>query len=521
MLALTVEIESATDLHLLAPAQPQEDLSGRPDEAWLSYQYIGKLVQTKRFRLIQGAGNFAPSSKTFRIDGSTDKLNSFFAAEATGFLLVYACTQGAVRGRARVNLKSLLSLENICDLNFTERSGRGEFIFRDCNANEDVAPPMSFPRISVKAQLKRAVATNSSSTSCSTVASQTLSAPIKNSLPNGVKEEGLTEQRAAHPLSVLQHPPISEQKLAFEKEKRKWEEWRHKQVIQWQEQVRKKEAETIKSLEERSEAKEIERRQAAEASRQDFLKLEARLRKGLVEVEKRERRIRTVEASREADYTTKMGQIELKERLVKEETRHAAELERLKVKAALERASDAEKATAATQERIKDLEGSFLKYKKSLSETPEALLRQEIATLKGQMAASEVSINKEISEKNRALFEKEQCRSNLEKLGRALKRERQKVANFEEKELKQLRLQYAAKPNGSSFAIAGNRDDLHRIKNELRSLCSNTCNTPPAAIEGPVRIHSRQKHSPGEIPTPLTPPKRPSPTSIAATNPPA
>ena len=251
----------------------------------------------------------------------------------------------------------------------------------------------------MKAQLKRAVATNSSSTSCSTVASQTLSAPIKNSLPNGVKEEGLTEQRAAHPLSVLQHPPISEQKLAFEKEKRKWEEWRHKQVIQWQEQVRKKEAETIKSLEERSEAKEIERRQAAEASRQDFLKLEARLRKGLVEVEKRERRIRTVEASREADYTTKMGQIELKERLVKEETRHAAELERLKVKAALERASDAEKATAATQERIKDLEGSFLKYKKSLSETPEVLLRQEIATLKGQMPRVKQALTRKYQKK--------------------------------------------------------------------------------------------------------------------------
>ena len=44
-------------------------------------------------------------------------------------------------------------------------------------------------------------------------------------------------------------------------------------------------------------------------------------------MEKRERRIRTVEASREAEYTTKMAEVELKQKLLKEETKHAAELE--------------------------------------------------------------------------------------------------------------------------------------------------------------------------------------------------
>lgn len=193
--------------------------------------------------------------------------------------------------------------------------------------------------------------------------------------------------------------------------------------------------------------------------------------------------------------------------------------QRVKLKAANERAAAADKATAAAEDRAKQIEHSFEEYKKHQRETPEAALHQENATLKGELAASESKINKVVQEKNEALFEKEQHRANVHKLVRALKREKQKLAALEEKDRGQLRLEYANR--GQCLAVGGNREELHRIRNELNSLGGNNGNpqlpTPQTksfipARAAPASMSQQSATSPQKprpIPSPLTPPTHP------------
>lgn len=100
-----------------------------------------------------------------------------------------------------------------------------------------------------------------------------------------------------------------------------------------------------------------------------------------------------------------------------------------------------------------------------------------------------------MQEKNEAIFEKEQHRTNVHKLVRALKRERQKVAALEEKDRGQLRFEYANK--GQHLAVGGNREELNRIRQGLASISQSATTQSP------------QKPRPTGIPSPLTPPRHP------------
>ena len=141
-------------------------------------------------------------------------------------------------------------------------------------------------------------------------------------------------------------------------------------------------------------------------------------------------------------------------------------------------------------------------------------------------------MNKIVQEKNEAIFEKEQHRTNVHKLVRALKRERQKFAALEEKYRGQLRLEYASR--GQVLAVGGNREELYRIKNELSVLDAagnKTQSTHPQESSVPTRAApacmmskyatttlSPQKPRTSSIPSPLTPPRHPASKTTSRTH---
>ncbi len=90
-------------------------------------------------------------------------------------------------------------------------------------------------------------------------------------------------------------------------------------------------------------------------------------------------------------------------------------------------------------------------------------------------AGLEAALERERSEKHKALLQREEFRAHIHKLGEALQRHQEKDAVAAKRELEQLRLDYLAREE--RFMLDGDREELQRIKRELECLKTSA---PPA-----------------------------------------
>ncbi len=86
-------------------------------------------------------------------------------------------------------------------------------------------------------------------------------------------------------------------------------------------------------------------------------------------------------------------------------------------------------------------------------------------------AGLETALERERSEKHKALLQREEFRAYIHKLGEALQRHQEKDAVAAKRELEQLRLDYLAREE--RFMLDGDREELQRIKHELECLKSS------------------------------------------------
>ncbi len=86
-------------------------------------------------------------------------------------------------------------------------------------------------------------------------------------------------------------------------------------------------------------------------------------------------------------------------------------------------------------------------------------------------AGLEAALERERSEKHKALLQREEFRAHIHKLGEALQRHQEKDAVAAKRELEQLRLDYLAREE--RFMLDGDREELQRIKHELECLKSS------------------------------------------------
>lgn len=571
---LSIRLDKAKNLHNLLP----EDVLVA--EAWLSYRLLGAAAP-----VVQSAETFELySTSTEGFESCEDVFELELSAPtalATSSFDVYLCTHGSVLGKTRVKIESLLALNEGGD-QFAERAGRGTFYFTTAaNGKEDdesSAASSIEVGMSLRRELNDGIAAgisgiSSTSKTCKREASTTTTSCQISSSPNkpaiaqhSTDASAPTSALApAAPLLVQTQTPsttgtTADDRIEFEKERRRWEEWRHKEELKWHNKMREQESAALKALDEQSKAQERQNDKEIETRKKEFESLEGRLRKALAEVEKRERRIRTVEASREAEYTSKMAEVELKQKLLKEETKHAAELEvssvlqlivwggiflvryafltfriistqfqKVKVMASNERAVTAEKAKAIAEERTTAIELNFEAFKKAHRESHEGSLQKEISTLRGELVAAESRINKVIQEKNEAIFEMERHHANVHKLAKALKREKAKVQSIEDKE----REQFILEKKRHCLEISNNREELKRITSQLQGLDGNagaaiatdadasagknsSINSNIPARAAPTNSMPPQKpRMIGPVPAPLTPPRHPLTESAA------
>ena len=91
-------------------------------------------------------------------------------------------------------------------------------------------------------------------------------------------------------------------------------------------------------------------------------------------------------------------------------------MQQAKAQAAFEQAVLAKKEAAAATKKVKQVETEMDELREKHRKTPEALLVQQIAEMKGQLAECERRIEAVKAEKNQILQDKEKFRINVKQL---------------------------------------------------------------------------------------------------------
>lgn len=414
------------------------------------------MVQSDTFAL----SSFTPMNDAIRIQSSLPELIQHFNEKKNALLRIHVCTEGEVLGTALVDFRPLFGDDgsgvgsNDDDKHFEGRMIHNEYdvvarskeaaaalrnnpprlVIRLCLDRERQRQQTNPCRITNKDQSKVAVYSSiSSQTEPVLESTERTSSPINAHIGDTVQsekemvdrqhkllEEKELELKKKEAALTKKEKAVYESIAVLERKRFEWEQWRHQEETQWHEKLRQKEASTTRTIEERVTKIEKERLRSMEASRSEYEKLESRLRNALVEVEAKERQLKEMEVSHLNERKRRLAELDLREKLLKEEVKHSIEIEKAKANAALEQAVIAEKTSAAANRKVKQIEDEMDQLREQHRKTPEVTLLQQVAELKGNLADSERRIEAIKAEKTLVLQEKEQFRSNVHKLVSAL-----------------------------------------------------------------------------------------------------
>ncbi|KAL7545676.1 hypothetical protein ACHAWF_009025 [Thalassiosira exigua] len=509
---------------------------------WLSYRCFGSVIQSEIFSIsedIEPANRFHPMTNAFRIRGSLPELDWYLKKKKNSMLRIHLCKEGEVLGTSSVDLRQLTALENDGN-DFEGRVVQNEYVVKPRGGvEEETQRPRLCVRLGIDRDLTHAIPGHdsrvllesnqrerNSAAVYTSMSSQTSkresvdrgSSPMRrasavdedvcgtndcHSTAHGEKKEAQIKDRKAELTS--KERAVYEAMASLEKKKCEWEQWRHRQEVEWHEKLRCKEDAAMRVIEERVSKIEKERLSSMDASKGEYEKMEARLRKALIDVEAKERLLRDTELGYQNQCKRKLAELELREKLAREELKHSIEIERAKVNAAVEQAVASEKLAAAANKRVKQIENEMDHLREEQRKTPEVTLMHQVAELKGQLAENERRLESERAEKNKVFAEKERFRSDVHKLARALRQEREKALAKRQSNNQEVRLSYDA--NDKSFVLDGGQAEVQRILADLSRISQAKGQDPmttPARNMGELEISN-------DVPMPSPPPPRPSP----------
>ena len=244
----------------------------------------------------------------------------------------------------------------------------------------------------------------------------------------------------------------------------------------------------MRAVEERVSRIECERLNSTDTAKNEYERLEMRLRKALIDVETKERQLKELELSYQKERKRKLSDLESREKLLKRETEHAIEIERAKGKAAMEQAVQAQKASAERNKKVVALESQMDKLREAPSYEAEVSLMRQLAELEGQLADTERRVEAIRAEKNLVTTEKEQFRQNVHKLARALRQEREKARKSKREcnnQQQGVKLRYDS--NEKCFFLNGGREgEMQRIISDLSKI-SQIRSSPMQSSSGDIR----------------------------------
>jgi len=437
---------------------------------WLSYRFMNTVAQSDM--LSEEATLAIPIMHTFRIQSTPSALVHYFHEKKNSLLKVHVCTDGEVLGTSHIDIRQLISAPDhaegwegrmihneygvkprgsydmmmvesdegesrLCDPRLTVRL----CIDRDSTSSDAEAETSGkYKRRSTTAAVSLSTSSQTTKTVCIDRASSPRQSSEQCSLENIEKKSNQLNSKEAE-LSNKEKEILHEV-ASLERKRCEWEQWRHREEIAWQEKLRQKEVAMLKAVEERVQVIEKERISALELSKNEHDKLETRLRKALIDVEAKERQLKHAEVSHQNERKSKLAELEMREKLMKEELKHSIEIEvrrisilcalhsiddpshsavakqtkRVKVTAAVEQAVAAQTVAAAATKKVTQMELQMDQLREQHRATPEVALLHQVAELKGLLADSERRIEALKGEKNTIVAEKEQFRANVHKL---------------------------------------------------------------------------------------------------------
>lgn len=363
-------IEKCHDLCSLLPSRGKISTSTPGDDnVWLSYRFMNTVAQSDI--LSTEATLCFPMMHTFRIQSSFTELVHYFHVKKNSSLKVHVCTEGEILGTANIDMRQLIVAPNQGEefrVNAVGLEGRMihyeySVIPKDSSdsmkRNEDEGRSrLCTPRLTVRLCIDRdptsidadriatprknmrhnstaaadddaAVSLSTSSQTTKTVCVDRASSPRYSNDKFSIDhlEKKADQLNSKESELSNKEKEILQEVASLERQRCEWEKWRHREELEWQEKLRQKESVMLKGVEERLQSIERERISALELSKNEYDKLETRLRKALIDVEAKERQLKHVEVSHKNEQKSKLAELELREKLMKEELKHSIEIE--------------------------------------------------------------------------------------------------------------------------------------------------------------------------------------------------
>lgn len=486
-------MEGSNDAHDNTPPSPSS-----ATQYWISYRCFGKVIQSELFSVSDSKAStneipFIPSLQTFQV--KREELTSYFNDKKNSTLRIHLCTEGNVIATAFVDFGSLMVSDKKVVLDALKL--RNEYTFQP--RAKDMEQITSRALVAVTLSLDKHSAASVGISDKQEQQQQHLQPPtpaevqtasipkakepsdkqIKKEIDDVAEEEAakvrdqvkketesklcgndenandaqrqreeqLLEREAKLQMREEQvskkEQQLYESLASLDKRRLEWEQSKHEEELAWQEKLRNKEAAMMGAIEERIMLNEKERLASTEKARSDYEQLERRLTKAICDVEAKDRTLKELHERHQHEYNRKLAELELKEKLVKQEMKHSVAIEvstkstrfvcgvapssaliehfsllsqQAKAEAALEQAVLAKKEAAAAAKKVKQAEVEMDELREKHRKTPEAMLMQQVAEIKGQLADSERRIEAVKAEKNTILQDKEKFRINVKKL---------------------------------------------------------------------------------------------------------
>lgn len=237
----------------------------------------------------------------------------------------------------------------------------------------------------------------------------------------------------------------AEQRAELEQLTLDWEAWRRTVESKWKDAMHEKELELKKKLELDAAVQLSDRADNLKRAHEEAAKLEVRLRGAIEAVERQKSELKLKEEQIQLRLAQKTAELQLLQRRVREEAKVVVDSEKKKTETLAKQLSIVEESLRVSEKRARDVEKEFESYRHQSRNTPESILREEVARLKAVLGESRAEVERERRLKTEAELEKEHFRAQTHRLALALKRERDKSSGMARQELEQLRLEFMSR----------------------------------------------------------------------------
>lgn len=277
-----------------------------------------------------------------------------------------------------------------------------------------------------------------------------------------------TTPPAPHAELTVSSKELERLKAQLLRERTEWLNDEKKQQQHWKKRVADAEKARMDELEDEWARREEERSGVLKAAQAEYQKLEHQLRVTLAEVETRERKLAVAEAALERDQRMLREDNELLRKRLQAEQSHSVSLAQKQVEALEKRVAELQNHLQGAEKRALQLEEDFAEYRRQQRKVPEAKLREEISSLRGQVAELERVKQAETHTRQQVEANVEKMKAQLEKMAKLVQVEKKKNETRVVEELEQLRLKYIAREE--RYVLDGDREELKAIKKQLEDL---------------------------------------------------